>query len=305
MPPMAHRPRFSLSAPLRLAVLLLATALLATGCGRFNKDDVEEGQPVAEIYQHGHERMQSGSWGEAEKSFKRLVAQYPYGPYTEQALMETAYAQYKSGKHDEAVSTIDRFIRTYPTHQNIAYFYYLRGLANSNRDTVMLQRVWSLDPSRRDLASPLQAYDDFSRVVQRYPNSRYAEQARQRMVDLRNLFARHEMDTALYYMRRGAWISAIGRANYVLETYPQSEFQNDAVAVLASAYRSWATPPWPTMPPGCCSSTTRNTRPCMATGRTTRGRCAGSTPSPARSHRPASATPAATDRSGQYPLLIG
>ena len=92
MPPMAHRPRFSLPAPLRLAILLLATALLATGCGRFNKDDVEEGQPVAEIYQHGHERMQSGSWGEAEKSFKRLVAQYPYGPYTEQALMETAYA---------------------------------------------------------------------------------------------------------------------------------------------------------------------------------------------------------------------
>ena len=237
MPPMAHRPRFSLPAPLRLAILLLATALLATGCGRFNKDDVEEGQPVAEIYQHGHERMQSGSWGEAEKSFKRLVAQYPYGPYTEQALMETAYAQYKSGKHDEAVSTIDRFIRTYPTHQNIAYFYYLRGLANSNRDTVMLQRVWSLDPSRRDLASPLQAYDDFSRVVQRYPNSRYAEQSRQRMVDLRNLFARHEMDTALYYMRRDAWLSAIGRAQYILETYPQSEFQNDAVAVLASAYR--------------------------------------------------------------------
>ena len=181
--------------------------------------------------------MQSGSWGEAEKSFKRLVAQYPYGPYTEQALMETAYAQYKSGKHDEAVSTIDRFIRTYPTHQNIAYFYYLRGLANSNRDTVMLQRVWSLDPSRRDLASPLQAYDDFSRVVQRYPNSRYAEQSRQRMVDLRNLFARHEMDTALYYMRRDAWLSAIGRAQYILETYPQSEFQNDAVAVLALAYR--------------------------------------------------------------------
>ena len=74
-------------------------------------------------------------------------------------------------------------------------------------------------------------------MVQRYPNSRYAEQSRQRMVDLRNLFARHEMDTALYYMRRDAWLSAIGRAQYILETYPQSEFQNDAVAVLASAYR--------------------------------------------------------------------
>jgi len=233
---MAHRPRFTLPAPLRLAALLLALAFLATGCGRNSKKDADEGLPVTELYQKAHEQMQRGNWSGAEKTFKRLVAQYPYGPYTEQALMETAYAQFKAGNNEDAVSTIDRFIRTYPTHRNIAYFYYLRGLANSNRDAVFLQRVWSLDPSRRDLASPQQAYDDFSRVVQRYPNSRYAADARQRMVELRNMFARHEMDTALYYMRRGAWLSAASRAQYILETYPQSEFQNDAVAALAASY---------------------------------------------------------------------
>ncbi|AKC86112.1 outer membrane protein assembly factor BamD [Pseudoxanthomonas suwonensis] len=234
---MAHRPRFALPAPLRLAALLLAAAFLATGCGRNSKEDADEGLPVTELYDKAHKRMQAGNWSEAERVFKRLVAQYPYGPYTEQALMETAYAQFKAGKHEDAVSTIDRFIRTYPTHRNIAYFYYLRGLANSNRDAVFLQRVWSLDPSRRDLASPQQAYDDFSRVVQRYPNSRYVDDARQRMVELRNMFARHEMDTALYYMRRGAWLSAVSRAQYILETYPQSEFQNDAIAALAESYR--------------------------------------------------------------------
>ena len=233
---MAHRSRFAPSAPLRLVALLLFVAFVATGC-RNSKEDADEGQPVEQLYQKAHAQMESGNWSGAEATFKRLVAQYPYGPYTEQALMETAYAQFKAGKHEDAVSTIDRFIRTYPTHRNIAYFYYLRGLANSNRDAVFLQRVWSLDPARRDLASPQQAYDDFARVTQRYPNSRYAAEARQRMVELRNMFARHEMDTALYYMRRGAWLSAVGRANYILETYPQSEFQNDAVAVLATAYR--------------------------------------------------------------------
>ena len=221
--------------------LVLALVLAVTGCsglkGMFKDKDKNEGLPVSQLYDKAHGHMENGRWSSASETWGRLIAQYPYGPYTEQALMEQAYAEYKAGKHDDAVSTIDRFIRTYPTHRNIAYFYYLRGLANSNRDAVLLQRVWSLDPSRRDLAAPQQAYDDFSRVVQRYPNSRYAEQARQRMVDLRNLFARHEMDTALYYMRRDAWLSAIGRAQYILETYPQSEFQNDAVAVLASAYR--------------------------------------------------------------------
>lgn len=125
---------------------------------------------------------------------------------------------------------------TYPTHRNIAYLYYLRGLANGNSDTVFLRRVWSLDSSRRDLSTPRQAYADFNIVTERYPNSRYAADARQRMLELRDVFAQHELDDALYYARRGAWVSAAGRATYLLETYPQSAFQNDVVALLGESY---------------------------------------------------------------------
>lgn len=227
-----------LSAPVRLTALLLVLVIAATGCHRGAKkgDRPDEGVPVEQLYEKSHKLMQGGNWSGAEASFRRLVAQYPYGPYTEQAMIETAYAQYKAGKHDDAVSSIDRFIRTYPTHRNVAYLYYLRGLANSNRSTVFLRRVWSLDASRRDLSTPHQAYSDFNIVVDRYPNSRYAADARQRMLELRDVFAQHELDNALYYMRRGAWVSAVGRANYLLETYPQSAFQYDAVAVLADSY---------------------------------------------------------------------
>jgi outer membrane protein assembly factor BamD len=231
-------PRFPF---LRRAVLLLLLATLATsGCARlkgmFKDDDENEGVPVEELYDKGHKSMTNGNWNGAVITYRRLVAQYPYGNYTEQALMETAYAQFKMGDNEEAISSIDRFIRTYPTHRNVAYMYYLRGLVNSNRDTVFLQRVWKLDASRRDLATPTQGYNDFTIVTERYPNSRYAADARQRMVALRNLFARHEIETALYYLRRDAWIAAADRAKYLLETYPQSEYQNDAVAVLAEAY---------------------------------------------------------------------
>jgi outer membrane protein assembly factor BamD len=226
---------------LRPVLLLLLVAVLGTsGCARlkgmFKSDDANEGVPVAELYQKGHEQVVDGDWSSALTIYKRLVAQYPYGPYTEQALVETAYAQFKSGKNDDAISTIDRFIRTYPTHRNTVYMYYLRGLVNSNRDTVFLQQVWTLDVSRRDLATPQQAYNDFKIVTERYPNSRYAGDARQRMVALRNLFARHELDIALYYLRRGAWVAAADRAKYMLETYPQTEYQNDAVATLGEAY---------------------------------------------------------------------
>ncbi len=226
---------------MRLAALMVLVVVTTTGCASLgkmfgrNKDD-DTSRPVEEMYQRGHASMVGGNWANAEIKFRKLIAQYPYGAYTEQALMETAYAQYKAGKADDAVSTIDRFIRTYPTQRNVPYMYYLRGLSNSGRDAIFLQRVWSLDASRRDLATPMQAYNDFNLLTQRYPNSRYSADARERMVALRNLFARHDLDTALYYLRREAYVAAASRARYLLETYPQSEYQNDAVAVLAESY---------------------------------------------------------------------
>jgi len=222
-----------------LALLLIAT-LAASGCASFKKmwgkDDKNEGQPVAELYERGHAAMRDERWTGAVDVFGRLVAQYPYGPYTEQAMMETAYAQFKSGKHDDCVSTIDRFIRTYPTHRNVPYMYYLRGLSNASRDTVFLSTVLSLEMSNRDLSTPMQAYNDFSIVSERYPNSRYAADAAKRMVVLRDMFAKHELDSGLYYLRRGANVAAITRAKYLLETYPQSRWQNDAVALLGESY---------------------------------------------------------------------
>jgi outer membrane protein assembly factor BamD len=234
------------SSPLRPVLLrnVFALALLAllagSGCARmkgmFKDEDKNEGLPVSQLYDKAHGHMERGRWSSASETWGRLIAQYPYGPYTEQALMEQAYAEYKAGKHDDAVSSIDRFIRTYPTHQNIAYLYYLRGLSNMARNTVFLSKAFKLDMSNRDLQAPQQAYNDFNTVATRYPNSKYAADARQRLIFLRNEFARFELNTGLYYLRRGAWVAAADRATYLLETYPQSEYQNDAVAMLGESY---------------------------------------------------------------------
>src|SRR5690606_13501148 len=124
------------SAPIRLLSLMLVVLFIGSGCSMFKKKDAPENAPVEQLYQKGHEAMTRGNWSSAATTYKGLIAQYPYGPYTEQAFIETAYAQYKSGAHEEAISSIDRFIRTYPTHRSIAYMYYLRGLVNSSRDAV-------------------------------------------------------------------------------------------------------------------------------------------------------------------------
>ena len=221
-------------------VLALFALVAGSGCARmkgmFKDEEKNEGLPVSELYDKAHGDMEQGRWSSASETWGRLIAQYPYGPYTEQALMEQAYAEYKAGKHDDAVSSIDRFIRTYPTHKNIAYLYYLRGLSNMARNAVFLSRAFKLDMSNRDLQAPQQAYNDFNTVASRYPNSAYAADARQRMIFLRNEFARFELTTGLYYLRRGAWVAAADRATYLLETYPQSEYQDDAVAMLGESY---------------------------------------------------------------------
>ena len=230
--------RISLSRP-ALALALVAI-VASSGCARvkgmFKDEDKNEGLPVSQLYDKAHDYMEAGRWSSASETWGRLIAQYPYGPCTEQALMEQAYAEYKAGKHDDAVSSIDRFIRTYPTHKNIAYLYYLRGLSNMARNAVFLSRAFKLDMSNRDLQAPQQAYNDFNIVATRYPNSRYQADARQRMIFLRNEFARFELNTGLYYLQRGAWVSAADRATYLLETYPQTAYQNDAVALLAESY---------------------------------------------------------------------
>lgn len=222
------------------AVLLLGATLVTSGCsslkGMFKDENENEGVPVVELYEKGQRSMRNANWDSAAIAFKRLVAQYPFGPYTEQALIETAYAQYRMGSNEEAISTIDRFLRTYPTHRHSAYMYYLRGLVNSSRDTVFLQRIWKLDASRRDLATPQQAFNDFRIVTERYPDSRYAADAAKRMAELRDMFARHEMESALFYLRRSAYVGAVERSRYLLDTYPGSAYEADAIAVMGVAY---------------------------------------------------------------------
>jgi outer membrane protein assembly factor BamD len=222
--------------------LVIALVFALPGCQTvsklFNKERGEETERlgVEDLYRESKARLESGRYADAERYYTRLVARFPFGPYTEQAQLELAFAQLRNGKPEDATSTIDRFIRTYPRHPHIDYAYYLKGVINFNRDVTLFTRVLRLDVSARDLGAPMQSINDFTEVMRRYPNSPYATDARQRIVYLRNMLARHEMTVGLYYYRRGAWVSAANRAKYLVETYPQSQYDGDAIALMAASY---------------------------------------------------------------------
>ncbi len=225
---------------LRVFLVLLLVASLG-GCqsmGKLFGDKEEETEtlPVEELYAEAKGSLEGQNYDRAARYYQRLVARFPYGAFSEQSQLELAYVQHKQGKTEEATSTITRFIRTYPTHEHIDYAYYLKALINFDRSSSVLLRVARQDMSARDLGAPTQSLTDFGDVVGRYPNSAYAEDARQRMVFLRNLLAKHEYNVGLYYLRREAYVAAANRGKNLLQTYPQSEFDGDAIALMAAAY---------------------------------------------------------------------
>ena len=219
----------------RLALLVLALALVA--CGGKTRLDETELLPVDELYAEAKHSLDQGNYDRAARYYKRLVARFPFGRYTEQAQLDLAYAEFKSSDYDEALSSINRFIKTYPTHRHIDYAFYLRGLMNFDREIGLLEKYIRQDSTRRDLGFARQSFKDFGELLQRYPNSRYAPDARQRMVHLRNGLAQSELNVAEFYFRRRAYVAAQARAKYILENYQETPQSADALAILAESYK--------------------------------------------------------------------
>ncbi len=226
----------------RLAPLLLIASLAAAvlaGCGIFGKEiDTTEGWSAAKLYAEASEEMDSGSYKQAIELYEKLEARYPFGRYAMQAQLDVAYANYKAEEPEAAIAAADRFIKLYPQNPYVDYAYYLKGIVNYNRSVGFLDKYVPTDPSQRDPGAALDAFEDFSALVKRFPDSKYAADARQRMLYLRNNLAQHEVNVARYYMKRGAYVAAANRANYVIERFQRTPAVQDALVVLGDAYRA-------------------------------------------------------------------
>lgn len=222
---------------MRLLMLLVFAISLSACASWHNREDPLESMPVAQMYNQAHQSLIDGNYRNAERILKRLVARFPFGPYSEQAQLDLAYAQYKDNKPDDAYSGVNRFIKTYPAQKHIDYAYYLRGLINFDRSHGFSARLFGYDRSRRDPGYEQQAFEDFGQLVQRYPSSRYTPDATQRMVFLRNQLARHELHIAMYYLRRQAYVGAAERAKYIIGHYQTSPETGDALAIMAKSYK--------------------------------------------------------------------
>lgn len=223
--------------PIRTTLVILL-ALLLTGCAWLKgQEDQTVDWSAGKLYSEASKELNSGNYQTAIDYYEKLEARYPFGRYAMQAQLDVAYAYYRAEEPESAIAAADRFIKLYPTNPYVDYAYYLKGIVNYNRSVGFLDRFIPTDPSQRDPGSALDAFQDFAELIRLFPDSKYAEDARQRMVYLRNNLAKNEVNVARYYLRRGAYLAAANRANFVIERFQRTSAVEPALEVLIEAYK--------------------------------------------------------------------
>jgi outer membrane protein assembly factor BamD len=218
-------------------ILILLVGLSLIGCsGNDELPGIDADAGERQIYDEAQGYLRSDNYDLAVRSFQQLEARYPFGKYAEQAQLELIYAHYGAYEHEAAVEAADRFIRLHPQHPNVDYAYYMKGLAAYTANEDVFTRFVPTDPTKRDTSQAREAFGEFAQLLVRFPNSSYAADAEARMVALRNLLARHEINVANYYLRRGAYLAAINRGRYVVENFQRTPAVADGLAVMAQGY---------------------------------------------------------------------
>lgn len=220
---------------MRLPNLIICIILaILTGCA--SKEEKRKGMTEQEVYESAQKHLDNNSWLAAIQTLQTLEENFPFGTYGEQGQLELIYAHYRAQNYDETIANADRFIRLHPQHRHVDYAYYMRGLASFNQESGFVGSLFGADNTDRDPGGARESFEHFAQFIQRFPNSPYAPDAQKRMVYLRNVLARFEIHVANYYFKRGAYLAAARRGNYVVENFQETPAVPDGLAAMAQGY---------------------------------------------------------------------
>lgn len=226
------------------AILPILVGAVLTGCSVFKSKDSDEyaGWSAEKFYTEAKQALTGGAYQRAVTLYEKLEARYPFGTHATQAQLDIAYAYYKNDEPESAIAAVDRFISANPRSEAVDYAYYLRALVNYNRGISFIDRFMPTDSSQRDPNPAREAYKQFDELVTRFPDGKYAEDARKRMVALRNNLAVYETHVADYYLRRGAYLAAARRSSDVIRDFQRTPAVPGALRILETAYRQLDVP---------------------------------------------------------------
>ena len=219
-----------------LSILAIFFILMNLASCSSNDEIPDERLIEKELYDQAQTRLKNGSFSTAIISLEALESRFPFGRYAEQAQAELIYAYYMNSQFEASQSAAERFINLHPRPSPTGYAFYMKGLAAFTDDSGLFSRYFQSDLAKREVVMAQTSFDELSDFISRYPSSKYVPHAKQRMIYLRNLLAEHEIYVADFYMKRGAYLAAIGRAKYVIEHLPNTPQTPYALSILVEAY---------------------------------------------------------------------
>ena len=225
------------SMPFALLLALLFALMLLGGCAGSdgNKDDTDIWSE-AKLYSEATDKLNDADFAKCGKYFEKLEARFPFGPYSQQAQINAAYCYWKAQEQTQALVAIDRFIKLHQGSPNLDYAYYLKGLITFNDDLGWLGKFTGQDLSERDPKAAKEAFESFKVVVERFPNSKYAPDALDRMRYIVNSLAEADVIVARFYYQRGAYLAAANRAQLVIRDYDRAPAVEEALYILTKSY---------------------------------------------------------------------
>ena len=229
-----------MSAFLKLILLTASVATVVAGCaserGALLSSMLEGVTSPEEVYGAASTALAEGRYDTAIGYYQALETRYPFANVTRQAQLDRAFAYFKARQPESAIDAAEEFEAENPTHPRVDYCVYLKGLIYFDQAPTFLERVFNADLSVRPPRDTLLAYTTFQELLQRFPESEYVPDARQRMIFLRNRLAAYENHVANYYIERGAYVAAINRAKFSLEHYPGAPAIQESLIILEEAY---------------------------------------------------------------------
>ncbi|PQA75787.1 outer membrane protein assembly factor BamD [Rhodoferax sp. TS-BS-61-7] len=217
------------------ALLMAAVSLVVAGCSSAPIDKTA-GMSPNRLYAEAKDEMGSSQWDKAVPLLEKLEARAAGTPLAQQAQLDKAYAHYKAAEPAQALATLDRFIKLHPASPALDYAIYLKGIINFNDDLGLLSSITRQDLSERDQKAAKESFESFKELVARFPDSRYAPDARQRMAYIVGSLAQYEVHVARYYYKRGAYLAAANRAQQAVTDYRDVPAIEEALFILYKSY---------------------------------------------------------------------
>ena len=214
---------------------LLAVGVLLGACSSPQRD-LRPDATAEKLYREARDEIDSGGYDRAIKLLERVEGLAAGSLLAQQAQLDLAYTQWRTEERATALATIERFIKLNPSSPALDYAMYLRGMINFNENLGLLGSVARQNISERDQRASRDSWQAFKQLVDQFPNSRYAPDARLRMDFIVNSLAEYEVHVARYYFRRGAYVAAANRAQQAVAEFPQTPATEEALYLMMQSY---------------------------------------------------------------------